>query len=474
MKNEQYKYNQCFSITQYLKNCYQTGHKPDSLLIENINWFEKSSKKYAILNKKKEIELISEETLSLNVMKNLPLEAYKDYVNKNWIVNNVNNSKNNVINEMFMTPQFDILFHLQSLHKKETNLENKLDYINNFINPVLNAPHLIHLGYINYSEDDAEKMLILLKSCWQDKLDHLKATGYHFFAQDYEKRHWALGENNAETKLFQLLINIIKQPKLFNLFLDIMGSLDKLYKKNDIINIIYNEKENNFYEGAYALLDAAFSKNNIQFIDFLKNKLKLSQVQLFENYNNYINQSINIFLNNREDNERISNFIKETVGNYKKIQTNFFPEHQHWISLLNNLIKSKEQNIDCNDMPEELKKIFITSKLLNDFLIIHSDDKRKAEITFTFQNTESMSSVFYFCNYLVETHPSLINRINVKNIDDKTWMEVENILNVIPKIGYHLDFKKQDVSKNDFNSWLLNYKINCQLDEKSKKTKIKV
>ena len=32
-------------------------------------------------------------------------------------------------------------------------------------------------------------------------------------------------------------------------------------------------------------------------------------------------------------------------------------------------------------MPEELKKIFITSKLLNDFLIIHSDDKRKAEIT---------------------------------------------------------------------------------------------
>lgn len=432
------------NITKIIKHYYSLNQEVPEEIINNVNFLQKTNIEFMMSSNESigNYSYNTNETLALNIIKNLPLDAYKQYVTLDWMLDYNNDDK--MIYGLMSSGKFDVIKHFITLAKNENiqdvyqdlfeqiyknsssliynsrykanqvkYIENLIDFYKEVMPEVINAKNELFRSYGNKNK----KLLYKYKNFYQA----LKVLGFDTY-------------NNKES---EFLLELITKEDFFSILEDIIKN------NKEIKGILLEDNYINqmLKYGNRKLIDLC-KKEMIN--DNIKNEEEINEIIIlhFENKLNYLNSSLyEMFKAGRYEKEifnidatiNLHEYIKETIPKYNI--------NQHYYNTKLLFINNKESILEL-----DYKKIKIDNLTANEWMVLdYYLGKIEEYYQITYKNKmselkENNTYPKYIISKIKENYPEDSKKVNFKKVNDnKIIQNIEKYLNTVAVMNKNIE-----------------------------------
>lgn len=361
--------NQKFNITELIE-FYYNEKVPLPEKFKSMDYTEKTHKYVTFIHKGREERYDLNETIGKNIIRELPLESYKECFNLDWFKNDNQNSR--TIQAAFEGKRFDLLEHVinevaalkpEQGKEREFNGDLRVHALNT-LTPISNCFTDVYFDTLGYTKKDIDTLYPI----WEKAIDALENIQTQIWIGANKKKgkdileQYANIQENSRDATYELMKGL-NRPLTLDIFKKIFSLISETTKKKV------------FMEGDNPLSEEAIYNEDKKTIEFLEKENLITPTH----YKNVLLQKYDI--------GNVSDKVTPAdIWIYKK--------SQEVIPL------EEKQNIPAHNLTGLVKKFQNTDVILNDILqnypqlqtgnLLEDNNTSLAEIEFAFKAAHSV------------------------------------------------------------------------------------
>lgn len=471
LSSEEEKEYKKSSITKMIEKSYLKGESIPESILSSINFNEGFFIEYYKIGfDNHQFNMKENETIAQNIMSNLPLSMYEQYMDITWL-KTFNDDSSKLMTSLIYRGSYDVIEKFLDLVSKE---DKKVDFRREVFEPIF---HLSHNLMNLYTEDkDTDKVKNYLKifnkaiKVWEP---FYKQTCKSYKVNPKNVNHWHrnfeyLSIFNDKNKLHDINLALLKNDEFLDFIKDIFNQYTNSKENTYLSKEHFEEAVKNSQEKIVTYYIAELLKNN----EMTQEEIEKSIVKAFNEkileMNSYISSSFRESYNNNYKNT----YKIEEIYNLAVKYGNYQPDYSQLSTLL--LIDNKEfqEKFFSKIVPEE--KITIKNLNINQWkhvghIVEQIKELTKKEFQPSYKQKENRYPKehenfvkenpyedIYIINQINKKYPGKANVISEKELDEVYAFMKENILNKIEDKNFDLD------------KYRLNNKLSLNLTEKGK------
>lgn len=477
-KKEEEEYKKC-AVTKIIENYYKNGEELPQLVLESIDFTSGIQLDYYIQHENNNFHMKTTETIAQNLMDNLPLKMYGQYMDTAWL-KTINSEENPIISSLIYREKFDVINKILDLVEKEDKND---DFNREVFYPIFNLEN----NLMNLLNKDKTKLKKSIKEYFKtyEKALEVCEPFYKQTAQNFKIKPTDIKKWHKEIKSIHLLSsnNDIDKINLYLLksdeFLDIIKSVFNQYdnaKENKLLKIEYLEEAvKNGQEKIVTYYISEFLKNNLLTQEEIEKTICNAFHKKIKEMTDYITKSfIEEYYNDYKSTYNLKEVyeISSKYGNYKSNYKN-----------LSNLILIDNKEFQENFVSEVLneKNIILKGLNINQWkhlgIIIgqikelngkgfQQSFKQRSNARFNPKEKEFIANNPYEVVYIINQ----INKLYTGKPESLSEKELDNVYEFFKK-----EVNNKMINPNfDIEKFKLNNKLNEKFEEKGKSKQLKI
>lgn len=292
------------SITKMIEQSYLSGEKIPNIVLKNINFNEGFFVEYYVLDSEnRQFNIKEKETIAQNIMFNLPLNMYEQYMDITWL-KTFNDDSSQLLRSLIYKGKFDVIEKFLDLVSQEDKQD---DFRREIFEPIFHLSHnLMNIADQEKAINNSKSYFKVFQKALQTWEPFYRQTCKSYKIKPKNVQHWH--------RNFEYLHIINDKNKLHDINLQILKHDEYLDFLKDIFNQYNNPKENTYLSKEY--FEEAVKNNQEKIMTYyiselLKNN-EMSQEEIEKSIVKAFNEKI------LEMNSYISKSFTESYSNNYK------------------------------------------------------------------------------------------------------------------------------------------------------------